>query len=268
MKVGFVGAGAMAEAMIGGLLASGELPPDHIFASDISPARLDFIRDTYGVNVCASNSAAVEHSQVVVVAVKPQVVPEIIPDLRGALKGHHMVISIAAGVTLEFLESELPPGTPVIRAMPNNPCLIRQGASVMAPGRWAGPEHEELAERVLRAVGLVTKLPEHLLDAVTALSGSGPAYVYLFIEALIDAGVLVGLPREVARTLVLQTVLGAVGMVQSTGRHPAELRDMVTSPAGTTVAGLAVMEQAGLRGVLMNAVKAAWARSRELGRKT
>jgi len=255
----------MGEALVRGILRAGLMAPESVWATDADPEKLARVAREHGVRP-ATNAEAAAHADTVIVAVKPHFVVPVLEDIGSALKPGTCVISIAAGVPLQVIEGNLPPETPAIRAMPNTPCLIGQGAIALAPGRHATPSHVAEAQRLFGALGLVVTVGEQLMDAVTGLSGSGPAYVYLFIEALADGGVMAGLPRDVALRLAAQTVAGAAGMVLETGRHPGELKDMVTSPAGTTIAGLSVLEDRGVRGAALRAVQAAAARSAELGR--
>ncbi|MCA9623267.1 MAG: pyrroline-5-carboxylate reductase [Myxococcales bacterium] len=264
-RIAFVGGGNMAEALLAGLLEAG-VAPERICASDPSASRRDHLAARHGVAVSASNAAAVAGATLVVLAVKPSVVVPACREIAAAVASEALVLSIAAGVPTATIEAELPEGARVVRAMPNTPALVQAGATAVAPGHAAGDADLALAEAVFGAVGLTVRVPESGLDAVTGLSGSGPAYVMLMIEALADGGVKAGLPRDVAQALATQTVLGSAELQRQTGEHPAVLKDRVTSPGGTTIAGLAVLEAAGLRGALLEAVVAAAERSRELGR--
>ena len=253
-----MGGGRMGEALLGGLLAAGwAAPGDLCVVEAVAERRDELVAAHRGVTVVAEPVAA----DGAVVAVKPGDVPAACTALAAAGVGR--VLSIAAGVTLESLESSLP-GLPVVRAMPNTPALVGEGAAAIAAGSRAGEDDLAWAEGVLGAVGVVVRVPERLLDAVTGLSGSGPAYVFLVAEALIEAGVLVGLPRDVSQTLAVQTLLGSARLLQE-GDDPAALRAAVTSPGGTTAAGLRALEAAGVRSAILEAVAAATARSRELG---
>lgn len=261
-RIGFIGGGAMAEALLRGLVKM--VPPEHLMASDISQARLDLLRSELGIRVSIDNVQVCAESDTIVLAVKPQILPLVLASLKDVITSRHLVISIAAGITLNRLESLLPTGTPVVRVMPNTPALIGQGASAFAGGQSVTGEHTQVAKELLEAVGMAEVVGEAYLDAVTGLSGSGPAYVYLFIEAMIDAGVKEGLPRDLARKLALQTVIGSAQMVLQSGNHPAVERDKVTSPGGTTIAAVQALEYGGLRSAVFAAVKAATNRSREL----
>ncbi len=264
-RVGFIGAGKMATALARGLVAAGFTSADQIVASDVfAAAREHFVQETKSRAV-ASNAEVVAASQIVILAVKPQQMSGVLADLKGHVTPQHLVISIAAGVPLKSLMAGLGEQTRLVRVMPNTPCLVGASASGFAIGGAATNEDATLVEQLLSAVGVAVSVDEKLLDAVTGLSGSGPAYVYQIIEALSDGGVRVGLPRDVATKLAAQTVLGAAKMVLETGEHPGALKDAVTSPGGTTIAGLHALERGGLRAALMNAVEAATNRSKELG---
>lgn len=264
-RVGFIGAGKMATALARGLVAAGFTSADQIVASDVySAARQQFAAETKSRAV-ETNAEVVAASQIVILAVKPQQMSGVLAELKGKVTAQHLVISIAAGVPLKTLVAGLGETTRLVRVMPNTPCLVGASASGFAIGGAATKEDAALVEQLLSAVGVAVSVDEKLLDAVTGLSGSGPAYVYQIIEALSDGGVRVGLPRDVATKLAAQTVLGAAKMVIETGEHPGTLKDAVTSPGGTTIAGLHALERGGLRAALMNAVEAATNRSKELG---
>lgn len=255
----------MATALAKGWLAAGLVQPDKLLASDPYPsARVAFANAT-NVHVSPVNRPVAERARLLVVAVKPSEVPVVLEEIRPVVTAQKLVVSIAAGVRIAQLERGLAPGVRVVRVMPNTPCLIGASATGYAAGTHATPEDLATVERLFAAVGRVVSVPESLLDAVTGLSGSGPAYVYLIIEALADGGVCVGLPRAVAQLLAAQTVLGAAEMVLRTQKHPGELKDMVASPGGTTIAGLHALERGGVRAALMDAVIAATARAQELG---
>lgn len=262
--IGFIGGGAMGEALIAGLLRKEIFASENIFVSDTSPERLKFLSAKYGVNIKDNNKAIVQNVDIILFAIKPQVIDKVLKDITEQVNENHLIISIVAGVTIEHLSSYFPNNTPVIRVMPNTACLVGEGISAMALGDAVIQKQIDIAELILASVGKVLVMPENMLDAVTALSGSGPAYIYLVIEALTDAGVRVGLTREISLQLVLQTMTGAAAMVRETGLHTAQLKDMVTSPGGTTIAALEILERSGLRGAFMEAVYAAWKRSTEL----
>jgi pyrroline-5-carboxylate reductase len=262
----FLGAGQIAEAIIGGVLDSQLVRPDQITATDVRHDRLEELSGALGIRTSRSNTEAASHGEIVILTVKPQDVPKLLSEVGPVLGGEQLVVSVAAGVPIRTIQRALPGPTPVIRVMPNTPALVRAGMAVLALGEHARPRDEELATKIFSAVGQAVTLPETYLDAVTGLSGSGPAFVALFIEALIEGGVRVGLGRDVATTLAVQTTLGTAQMILETHRHPAALREMVSSPGGTTMAGIHALEGGGFRGLLMNAIVAATERSRELGK--
>lgn len=256
----------MATALARGWLAAGLVRAEHVLASDPVPqARKAFASET-GLHATGDNREVVAASSILVIAVKPQSMAALLNDIRSGITPDHLIVSIAAGVPLRQLSSGLGPNIRLIRVMPNTPCLVGASASGYAPGENATAEDISLVDRFLNAVGKAFRVPESLLDAVTGLSGSGPAFVYLVIEALSDGGVRVGLPRDAATQLAAQTVFGAAKMVLETGSHPAVLKDAVTSPGGTTIAGLHALERGGLRAALIDAVEAATRRSAELGK--
>ena len=264
-RFGFIGAGRMATALARGLLAANLATAERIVASDPAPeASRRFAQET-GCRVAASNGEVVAAADVIFLAVKPQQIAGVLADLRSHAGRDHLVISIAAGVPLATLAAGLGEGPRLVRVMPNTPCLVGAGASGYCLGPGATAADAELVGRLLAAVGTAHRVDESLLDAVTGLSGSGPALVYVLIEALSDGGVKVGLPRDVATALAAQTVRGAAEMVLKTGEHPGALKDAVTSPGGTTIAGLAALEAAGVRGAMIAAVEAATRRAAELG---
>ncbi|MCI0634575.1 MAG: pyrroline-5-carboxylate reductase [Actinobacteria bacterium] len=263
-QLALLGGGRMGEALMSGLLDAG-WDPESFSVAEVDPDRRRALEQRFpAVRVAPSPAWAAADADVVVVAVKPGDVPDALEQCLTTLETDALVLSLAAGVTLATLESSVP-DRPVVRAMPNAAALVRKGAAAIAPGRLADESHLALAERVLGSVGVVVRVPESLLDAVTGLSGSGPAYVFLIAEAMIEAGVLVGLPRETAFTLVQQTLLGAAVLLADGDEGPETLRAAVTSPGGTTAAGLARLEARGVRAALLEAVEAATQRSRELG---
>jgi pyrroline-5-carboxylate reductase len=265
IRVGFLGAGRMATALAKGLVEARFAAAESILASDPLPAARDAFSASSGSRGTASNAEVVRAADVLVLAVKPTHVAEVLTEIRAEVQPRHLVISIAAGVPLKTLIALLGSATRLARVMPNTPCLVAAGASAYALGGSATADDGQLVSKLLSTVGIAIELPESLLDAVTGLSGSGPAYIYQVIEALSDGGVLMGLPRDVATRLASQTVLGAAQMVVQTGEAPAVLKDAVASPGGTTIAGLHALEAGGLRAALMNAVQAATLRSRALG---
>lgn len=265
MKIGFLGAGRMATALAKGLLASDVVSPDDLRASDVSEDARRAFREATGVEATADNREATWSDDVLVLAVKPQVISAVLQDIADQVDEKTLVVSIAAGVPLAALEEGLPERQRVVRVMPNTPALVSAGASCFSLGAHATKDDAATVETLLRPVGVVEQVPESLLDAVTGLSGSGPAYGYQIIEALSDGGVRCGLPRALATRLAAQTLLGAATMVLETGEHPGALKDAVSSPGGTTIAGLHALEAGGLRATLINAVVAATERSAELG---
>ena len=265
LKIGFLGAGKMATALAKGFIRAEIVFPKEIIAGDLyGVARNIFAKET-GAKTTTSNSDVLKFANVLILATKPDQVPAALAEISGAFTKNHLLISIAAGVTISKLENLLPAGARAIRVMPNTPALVSEGASAFALGENASVADAELAKKLLSAVGVALQVKESLLDAVTGLSGSGPAYVYQFIEALSDGGVAAGLPRDIATKLAAQTVLGAAKMVLETGQHPGALKDQVTSPGGTTIEGLHELEKGQLRGVVMNAVRAATEKSKKLG---
>ena len=265
LTIGFLGAGKMATALAKGVASAGLVKPAQIRASDPAPGALASFAKETGAKTAASNIAVVQFANVIILAVKPAHVGELLEEIRPALTDKHLVISIAAGVTIARLENGLGAGARVIRVMPNTPALVSASATAYALGKAATAADAALAQRIFSAIGLAFQVKEVLLDAVTGLSGSGPAYVYLIIEALSDGGVGAGLPRDISTKLGSQTVYGSAKMVLETGQHPGTLKDMVTSPGGTTIEGLHELEKGKVRGVLINAVRAATEKSRKLG---
>ncbi len=267
-KLGFIGGGNMGTALIKGVLKAGLLEPSNILVSDISEERLEFLAGEYGVQTFNSNKDVVDNSDVIILAVKPQVMSAVLEGIKGEVGDAHLLISIMAGVKLATISSVLGKEVPMIRVMPNTPALVLEGASAIACGSKATEEHRDLALSIFSAVGEVVEVEEKLIDAVTGLSGSGPAYILLVIEALTDGGVMAGLPRPVASKLAVQTTLGAAKLMAETGLHSASLKDQITSPGGTTIYGLEVLESGGVRGLLIQAVQTAARRSAELGKSS
>jgi pyrroline-5-carboxylate reductase len=264
--VGFIGGGNMAEALIRGLIDSGNTPAS-IHVSEPMAARRRVLKRRFRVNVSSSNLDVCESADVVFLAVKPQIMGEVLEELQGKIGRRQLVVSIAAGVPLKRLEKGLGGDAKVVRVMPNTPCLLGRGASVLCGGRKATSTDLRFAKSLFETVGLAEVVgQEKLLDAVTGLSGSGPAYVYLFAESLIDGGVRAGLDRDLAAKLAFQTIAGAAEMMLETGRPPADLRKAVSSPGGTTLAGLARLAKGRFAQTVGAAVAAATRRSKELGR--
>ncbi|MFT5467592.1 MAG: pyrroline-5-carboxylate reductase [Verrucomicrobiales bacterium] len=265
MKLGFIGVGKMGSALLEGVLASGACKPDEIAIHDVFQGAVDACVQKTGVVAAGSNAKVVELSDAFVLCVKPHHALETLTELTEIPVRDRLLISVVAGIQIARLEEALDNRHRVIRVMPNTPALVGKGASAFAPGTHATSEDADLVRGILEAVGVAEQVTEPQLDAVTGLSGSGPAYVFSIIEAMADGGVLEGLPRATALRLAAQTVAGAAELVQQTGEHPATLRDNVASPGGTTIAGIAAFEKAGLRSALIEAVRAAAQRSRELG---
>jgi pyrroline-5-carboxylate reductase len=265
IRVGFIGSGRMATALARGLISSGFVMADDVVASDVFPAARESFHAETGARTVETNADVIADSDVLFLAVKPQQMRNVLDGISSLLDARHLVISIAAGLPLSFYEAKLGTSRRIIRVMPNTPCLVGETAAGFSAGSSATAQDSKLVASLLGTVGLAVQVDEKLLDAVTGLSGSGPAYVYQMIEALSDGGVRVGLPRDVATKLAAQTVLGAAKMVLETGQHPGALKDAVTSPGGTTIAGIHALERGGLRATLMNAVEAATHRSKELG---
>jgi pyrroline-5-carboxylate reductase len=265
LTIGFLGAGKMATALAKGFIRAKLVTPKQIIASDpLSAATAAFAKEV-GSKTTASNAEVAKFADVLVLAVKPDQVSGVLADIRDRFTEKHLLISIAAGVPIAKMEASLGGTARVIRVMPNTPALVGASASAYALGKSARPEDGELAQKLFSSIGVAFQLREYLLDAVTGLSGSGPAYVYLFIEGLSDGGVAAGLPRDIATKLAAQTVLGSAKMVLDTGLHPGALKDMVTSPGGTTIEGLHELEKGNFRASAISAVRAATEKSRKLG---
>jgi pyrroline-5-carboxylate reductase len=265
-KVGFVGGGNMGEALIRGLVESNLVPCETIAVTDVRAERTRQLADQYGVRALESNATLVKQADVVILAVKPQIMAPVLREVLPALTNRPLLISLAAGVSTATIQSVLGKYPRLIRVMPNTPALVLQGVTAIAKTPGLEAEDLETAQEIFAAVGKVVVLDEEQLDAVTGLSGSGPAYVAIVIESLADGGVKMGLDRATAMTLATQTVLGAATLLAETGLHPGALKDMVSSPGGTTIAGIAALEEGGIRTTFIRAVERATLRSRELGR--
>ena len=265
--IGFIGGGLMGEALIKGLINKNVTTADRIFVAEPVQERRDTLEGQYGIRVFESGEHVFQGCDIVILAVKPQVMMKVLKQNRAFVSARHLVISIAAGVTLAQIETALDgSGCRVVRVMPNTPAIVQQCAAALSPGSRATDDDLERAKAIFDAIGTSVIVDETLLDAVTGLSGSGPAYVFTFIEAFVDAGVVCGLPRQTAFELVVKTVLGSTLLTIESGKHPASLRDMVTSPGGTTIAGMHALEKGNFRASIMDAVKAATDRSIELGK--
>ena len=256
----------MGEALLSRLIAEQVYPAEAVLVSEPQPQRRDFLQQKYRIQVTSDNWATAAASEVLLLAIKPQMLDAVVTELASGerISNKPLVISILAGVTLSRLEAAFP-GQPVIRAMPNTPATVGAGITAIAAGKGVSEGHISQAKSIFQAVGQVVEVPESLMDAVTGLSGSGPAYVAMMIEALSDGGVAAGLPRAVASQMALQTVLGTAQLIEQSRLHPAELKDRVTSPGGTTIAGVVQLEKAGFRSAVIEAVRAAYRRSQELG---
>jgi pyrroline-5-carboxylate reductase len=263
-RVAFLGGGRMGEALLSGLIRSGGRSADDLMVTARREERVRELGDRLGVVATMSNPDAVRWARTLVLTVKPQDMESLLEQIAGALTSEHLVISFAAGIRTSFIERFAPEGTPVVRVMSNVPVLVDEAMSVISPGAHAEDKHLAVAEELLSSVGKVIRLPEKHQDAITATSGSGPAYFFLLAEAMIEACILLGLPRNVGTELIIQTMLGSAKMLRDTGKHPVELREMVTSPGGTTIVAIRQLEQAGVRAAFLNAIDAACKRSAEL----
>ena len=265
-KIGFIGGGKMGEALAKGLIRAKLSTADNIIVSDVDNKRCQALEDETGIKTTQGNKEVTANSDVIILAVKPNIMGTILEELKSDITSEHLVVSIAAGIPLNFMESSLNEGCRAIRVMPNTPCLVGETAAGYALGKNATRDDGELVGRILNAVGKPYLLEEKYLDAVTGLSGSGPAFIYMVIEALADGGVKMGLPRGVSTELAAQTTFGAAKMVLESDTHIGELRDSVTSPGGTTIEGLHALEKGGLSNTLINAVEVATKKSKRLGK--
>ena len=263
-RVAILGAGTIGESLLAGLLSAGWRTPDEIVATGRREERLAELGERYGVSTTLSNPEAVTGASLVVIAVKPQDFDVLLGEIGDLLDPAQTVLSIAAAIPTAAIEKRIAPGVPVVRAMPNAPATVHEGIAGICAGAHAGDEHLNIAEDVLSHLGAVVRLPEHAMDAVTAVSGSGPAYFALLAEAMVEAGILLGLSREVTTKLVVQTMLGTAKLLRDEHMHPVELREAVTSPGGTTIRAIRELENAGVRAAFLNAIQAAMERSREL----
>ncbi|CRK60218.1 Pyrroline-5-carboxylate reductase [Alloactinosynnema sp. L-07] len=263
--IAVLGAGKIGEALLSGLLHGGR-SADELMFTERHPERSAELTNTYGIR-CTDVPTAAKDADVLVVAVKPQDIEPLLDELAPVVGSDTLVVSLCAGLPTALFERRLSTGVPVVRAMPNTPMLVGEAMSAISPGKHARPEHLATVEELLSAVGKVVRVPESQQDAVTALSGSGPAYFFFLVEAMIDAGILLGLPRAVAEKLIIQSAVGAAAMLAETGEHPVTLREAVTSPAGTTIMAIRELEKHGVRAALLAAIEAARDRSRELGRE-
>ncbi len=264
-KIAILGAGRIGEALISGLLSSGWRDPGEIAATARRQERVDELRERHGIEATLSNHAAAAGATLVVISVKPQDIDALLGEVGGSIVPEQTVLTIAAAVSTAKIEGRLTDGVPVVRAMPNTPSTVHEGIAGVCAGAHAGDEHLDLAEEALSHLGAVVRVPESAMDAITAVSGSGPAYFALLAEAMIEAGILLGLSREISTRLVVQTMFGTAKQLRDERMHPVELREMVTSPGGTTIAAIRELETAGVRAAFLNAIQAAMVRARELG---
>lgn len=266
-KIGIIGSGKMGSVLISGIVSHNLTSSRNITVSDVMKDLLDDIKKNYGVSVTGDNKKVVRDADIIILAVKPQIIADVLEGIAGVVNTGKLIISIAAGISTQYIEGYLKKDARVIRVMPNTPALIGEGAAALARGSRATDEDFAVAKYIFDAVGITVSVKEDLMDTVTGLSGSGPAYGFVIIDALASGGVNMGLSRDVALKLAAQTLLGAAKLCLQGDKHPEELRDMVTSPGGTTIAGLKAMEDGKIRATLMSAVEAATLRSRELGKK-
>jgi len=267
-RIALIGAGNMTEALVVGMLTAGVAHPDELYATDILPERRAHFQDRYKIKVSGDNVDAVRHGQIIILSVEPQVLDEAFRSVKSVLEGKHLIISVAAGYPISRIMAHLKAEARIVRAMPNTPSSVLAGVTALSFGPRLAEEDQQVARIIFESVGKVVVVEERLMDAVTGLSGSGPAYVYLMIEALADGGVKMGLSRQVAELLAAQTVLGSARMLLESGEHPGQLKDRVASPGGTTIVGIHKLEEGCLRATLIAAVEAATKRSQELGRGT
>ncbi|MBD3376348.1 pyrroline-5-carboxylate reductase [candidate division KSB1 bacterium] len=263
-KITFIGSGNMGEALMSGLINAKLSRPENIIATDILQSRLDSMNSQYHIRTSQDNQKAVSEADIVVLCVKPQAVLNVLDHIKTVIRPEQLIVSILAGITSDTINDVIAKNNPVIRVMPNIPVVVGEGAMGLCLGEFAQEEHKLLAVQICEAVGKVQIVPEHLMDVITGLSGSGPAYIYMIIEALTDGGVMMGLPRDVALKLATQTVLGSAKLVQETNVHPAVLKDHVTTPGGTAIAAIQELERHGLRPMMIRAVETATRRATEL----
>lgn len=263
-KLVVLGGGKMGQALLGGLLATGWRKPDEVLVTGRRKERLEELAAAYGVQTSTDNAAAVAGAEIIVIAVKPQDVEALLSEISSEVTTEQTLLSFVAAISTAFIEKRLEYEVPVVRAMPNTPSVVHEGMAGISAGKYAGADNLDLARDVLNHVGRVVTVDEEYLDAVTAISGSGPAYFALLAEAMIEAGILLGLSREISTDLVIQTMLGSAKLLRDEKMHPVELREMVTSPGGTTTRAIRVLEQSGVRAAFLNAIQAAMERSQEL----
>lgn len=255
MKLGFIGTGNMASAIMGGIIGKGIFKAEEIIGSDISSAGRENVRASYGINVTGDNRAAAQDSEVLILSVKPQFYAETIAEIKDCISNSQLIITIAPGKTLAWLEEQFGKPVKIIRTMPNTPALVGEGMTAACANSYVTEEEKKYGEKILGSFGKIEFVPEHLIDAVVAVSGSSPAYVFMFIEAMADAAVAEGMPRKQAYQFAAQAVYGSAKMVLDTGKHPGELKDMVCSPAGTTIEAVRVLEEKGFRSAVIEAMR-------------
>jgi len=263
-RIAIIGAGNIGEALIGGMIRGNLTKPENILATRRSEDALQELKLKWGIAITTNNRKGVHGVDIIILAVKPQGANEVLEEIADVIEPHQLIISVMAGVTTQLISKKIGKDNPIIRTMPNTPVLVDEGATALAKGAHATDEHLEFASTIFSAIGKVEILPENLMDAVTGLSGSGPAYIYMVIEAMTDGGVKMGIPRAIALRLAAQTVYGAAKLVMETRKHPAILKDEVTTPGGTAIAAVHELETHGLRTMLINAVATATQRSKEL----
>ena len=256
MKLGFIGTGNMAGAIMGGIIKNEIFRPEDIIGADISPAGREHVKETYGINVTADNREAARKAEVLILSVKPQYYAGAIAEIRDCVSDDQLIITIAPGKTLAWLEEQFGKPVKIVRTMPNTPALVGEGMTAACVNPYVTEEEKAYALKILESFGKVEIVPEHLIDAVVAVSGSSPAYIFMFIEAMADAAVAEGMPRAQAYQFAAQAVYGSAKMVMETGKHPGELKDMVCSPAGTTIEAVRVLEERGFRSAVIEAMKA------------
>ena len=264
MKLGFIGTGNMAGAIMGGIIKNEIFRPEEIIGADISAAGRERVKDMYRINVTDNNREAAEKSEVLILSVKPQYYADAIAEIKDCVSEDQLIITIAPGKTLSWLEEQFGKPVKIVRTMPNTPALVGEGMTAACTNQYVTEEEKEYALRILKSFGKVEIVPEHLIDAVVAVSGSSPAYIFMLIEAMADAAVAEGMPRQQAYTFAAQAVLGSAKMVLETGKHPGELKDMVCSPAGTTIEAVQVLEETGFRSSVMQAMRACAKKSRSM----
>ena len=264
MKLGFIGTGNMAGAIMGGIIKNQIFRPEEIIGADISPAGRERVKETYGINVTGDNREAAEKSEVLILSVKPQYYADAIAEIKDCISEDQLIITIAPGKTLAWLEEQFGKAVKIVRTMPNTPALVGEGMTAACTNQYVTEEEKAYALKILASFGKVEIVPEHLIDAVVAVSGSSPAYIFMLIEAMADAAVAEGMPRQQAYTFASQAVLGSAKMVLETGKHPGELKDMVCSPAGTTIEAVQVLEETGFRSSVMQAMRTCAKKSRSM----